>query len=483
MKIFSARRKIFAGWIIFFLSVNVFNIYSQEENPSSLEDLLDDEMKKNPENSDEESSGILIENKWQFFGFFQNRNFFSANLEEDTQTLKTEGRINLNTIYGNSSRYVKVQGDVYVFPASDNNREEEAYAELRELYFSAGERLNFTLGKRVYQWGSADVFNVVNYMDRNDQRKLFATDKDDRYTGVYSAAVKFIFSEFSIETVAVPYFAEPYLPEDEWKIEMPNYSTPMGMIPMEIQDSSAKSNEWRNASYAARFGGTIEFFDFHLTYFNGISKNFIFYPELEKTTVMGLPSFKINTSPQYKRVQSAGLDFAFTWDKLSIRTETSYTYNMPAVKEIDTEKFTGMNPFLMSDGVYALTEMDRNQYLSYTIGMDYNLWGNNGRVLMEWMEGYYLIHRQDYAEPFLNRLLVFRVEDKWLNERLYGEIGTIVRPIIKNPGYGILYKLGWDFKNGLTIETEGYFFYANDDDFFSVLEKKDMVAVSAKMTY
>lgn len=477
------KKYFLSALIASFFFFNINGIGAQDDSSGSFEEMLDQEMKEDSAVSGESDDPFSsVENKWVFFGFFQNRNFFSANRYEDTKTLKNEGRVNLNARYGNEFQYVKIRGDLYLYPSDENNREEKAYGELREVYFTVGENLQFSLGKRIYQWGSADVFNVVNYLDQADQRKLFATDKEDRYSGVYSASLKFLFSDFGLEAAAVPYFSEPLMPEDQWQIQMPAYSNPLGEIPMVMKESPNKESNWRNASYASRFGGNIGSFDFHLTYFNGISKNFIFYPELEKSTVNLLPKFEINTTPVYSRVQSAGLDFAFTWDKLSVRSETSYTYNMPAVKNINKEKMSILNP-MMPDGIYPVTEIDQNQYISYSVGLDYNLWGNNGRVFTEWMEGYYLINRQDYTEPFLNRLLIFRLEDKWINESMYAELGSIIRPIIENPGYGILYKLGWDFKNGLTMETEGYFFFAGDDEFFGVLEQKDMVALSAKMTF
>ncbi len=445
---------------------------------SDLESRLDAELEGEKSPSGEK---VPMENQWDVYGFFQNRNFFSANRYADMMTLRNEARANVNLRYGNKFQYVKVAGDVYAYPSAASNDLDDGRAELREMYFSAGDVLVFLIGKKAYQWGSADVFNVVNYTDQADQRKLFATDKDDRYLGVYSASLKYIFGEFSVETLAIPYFAAPLLPSQEWEIRMDPYSTPFGALPVQINRSGYVASGWRNASYAARSGGTLGNFDFHLAYFNGISRSFLFAPSLEVVTP---GSAQLNMDPVFSRVQSAGLDFAFTWDKLSVRAESSYTNDMPAVEKMDDKTLSSVNPMiLIIPGKYTMGKTEREQYLSYVVGVDYNLWGNNGRVLAEWMEGYYLFNKEKYSELLLNRLLLFRVEDKWLNERLITELGTIIRPVDKSPGYGVLYKLGWDFKNGLTMETEGYFFFSADDAFFDMLEYKDMVAISAKMTF
>ena len=120
---------------------------------------------------------------------------------------------------------------------------------------------------------------------------------------------------------------------------------------------------------------------------------------------------------------------------------------------------------------------------NFFAGADYNLWGDNGTVLIEWMHGKYLKDENDYIKPFINKMLLVRIEDKFFDERLEAEIGTILRPVQKDFGYAGICELTLNFKNGLTVSGGGFFFIGNEDDLFYLFEDKDMVYLKARMEF
>jgi hypothetical protein len=253
-------------------------------------------------------------------------------------------------------------------------------------------------------------------------------------------------------------------------------------IPVTIEEGERLPGRLSNFSYADRFGGTIGDFDFHLSYYNGINRTLILKPELTGTT---LASASIEMKPLYERISAFGIDTAFTLGRFSFTGEAFYSRKMTAVREADaTALQTGLTQIAGSGSTdVEISPSEKVPYLAYTAGADYNFWGNNGLILVEWMDSRYLENRERYIEPLINGILLVRLEDKFFNESLEAEVGALLKPEKSKPGHLLTFSLTWNFQNGLSIGAGGYIFQGNDDELMELFEEKDMVYLKAKMEF
>ncbi len=444
-------------------------IYAQSEDDLDSEFLSDEPSTV--------SEGLENEAKWEIFGYFKNDNQFSVSREKrvkEFEIIKLEARGHLSAKYGTDEFYGKAVLDMFYYPeindsSNDNqweNPHDSGVLEAQELYIGGGNKFRFKIGKQLFSWGTGDAFQVTNYLDQPDLREFFASDKDDQYRGVFSLSLKYLIGDYAIEAVASPEHNRPLLPSGFWELEPPQVQG----FNVEIKDEEPADRDLSRSSFVIRGGGTIGVLDFHASYFNGISNSLVFKPEIKDMTTICM-------KPYYDRVQTFGVDLSFTIDKLAVRAEAAFTTDMPGIPDPQNGRTQAEMLELIS------ADAEEKPFVAYVTGMDYNLWGNNGLLLIEWMQSMYLKNPDRYMEPFMTDLLLVRISDKFFNENLEAEVNAIIRPVQIEPGYGIMYELKWNFQNGLTIAAGGIFFTGNDDDLLEFFDKKDMVFLEGKMEF
>ncbi|MBN2041809.1 MAG: hypothetical protein JW864_17365 [Spirochaetes bacterium] len=482
-----------------FLSLSFVLLFSLSSAFALSEAELDNQLLADT-GQDESINNAYGKSPWQIFGFIESLNQFyipdnASDEPSDYKVIKLEGHGRMNAKYETGSYYGKAVIDVYFYPnnADENSEEdwdpprESRSIEAQEIYLKGGEKFQFRIGKQLFSWGAADMFQITNYFDQADQREFFAIDKDERYEGVPALSLQYLFGNFSVEVAGTPVHNPALMPEEGsfWHLSNDPVSTPVGDLPVVIKDTDKLPSSINNASYAVRAGGTAGTFDFHLSYYNGINSNILYKPELTGTS-QTLSDASIEMQQYYDRIQEFGLDLAFTFDKLSVRGEALYSPDMLAVKKPDEAAMqAGLTALMMGAGSpgVEISPVEDAGYASYVVGADYNLWGNNGLILVEWMQSMYLENEDEYQEPFINKMLYVRLEDKLFNEFLEVEAGTIIRPIEKEFGYTVTGELMLNFKNGLTVSAGGFSFVGKQDDLFSMFEDKDMGYLKARMTF
>lgn len=435
--------------------------------------------------------------KWEFFGFFENENYFGvAGNDRSREIIKNEGRVNLKARYGGPLYYLKGNFDAYFYPESRpggadsygnvHERGSVTTVEARELYLAGGERFQFKIGKIVHNWGTADAFTVVNYLDRADLREFFMKDDGDETTGVYALNLKYLFGDFMVETSFVPLHNPPLFPDAQgvWAIKPAAVDTAFGAVTPEIDYGGPLATNWDNASAALRAGGTLGTLDFHLSYFYGPDQSIFFIPAYELShggnpaSPTGINS--VTLSPYYESVHKAGFDMAYVYEKLSVRAEAAFTYDKPAIVSDTAENVTTV---VTASTVTQRALIEKEHYGAYTVGADYNLWGENGLVLLEYTQARYFKNNDRYQAEFLNDFVVIRIEDKFFDRRLSVELGAIVRPVQNEAGYIPVVEAGWDFQNGLSVEAGAVIFEANNDELLALYENLDLVSLSARYTF
>jgi hypothetical protein len=429
-----------------FLSLNL-SMFAQEEE--ELDKIF---LQETPE-----QDALTIENKkpkWEIYGFVESCNHFSwpgKGTISDSSVIKAEARGKMNIKFSMDHFYIKSSLDMYFYPRLDFPAapHKSGSIEAQELYIGGGKKLRFKIGKQLFTWGSADMFPITNYFDQRDYREFIAVDREDKYEGVLALSLKYLFGNFALEVGVTPVHNPPLLPSKEsfWSF-----------IPGHPINAEPLAATLKNTSTAIRFGGTLGNLDFHASYFNGINYHLIFIPDWEVSP----PGVKLH----FDRIQTAGFDLSLVVDKLALRAEASYTSNMFAVNKFD-----------------ITTPMETAPYCSYVIGFDYNLWGYNGILLVEWMQGKYLKNAKGYRDMLFTDMLLVRLEDKYFDERLKVELGAVFRLVKSPPGTAVNWNLAWDFRNGFSIDIGGYFFSGKEDDLFEYFYDKDMLYLKAKLRF
>ncbi len=351
----------------------------------------------------------------------------------------------------------------------------------------------------MFQWGNADMFHVTNFLDQPDLRELFSSDREDSNKGVFALKGKIIWRSFSLEAALVPVHSRPLYPQNDsfWNIVPEQMNLP---IPNQYQlflggkdsvlvnpvfaDQKQTPAIWDNSMYGLRVGGTMGPIDAYLSYFHGISNSVSIYPEIElrqesaESPIMNIESLAMR--PIYHTIDSFGLDIAFNINRFAIRLEGQLNPKKRAMIE---------NSYTMveKDGVnYLMPQFLWASYASYTFGVDANLWGEDGRVLAEWTQGFYLEEkekRRGLVDPLLSQILLFHLEDKFFRKRLVVSIGTLMRPTNDLVGWAPFVNVKWDFLNGMEMSLGSMIFYSREEELFSLFEDNDHFFIKAKMSF
>ena len=222
------------------------------------EEEMDDLFLNQDSNTDSMSGEIA---DWDFFGYFESENFFgvdAGSLEPGDELIKLETRARLNLTYGTDFTYAQSVFDLYFYPEIGlTNAQEAGKVEPYEFFLATGKKLQFKIGKIVHNWGSADAFRIVNYLDQRDLRELFMKEEDERVRGSYSLSLKYLFRDFSFEGVV----AAPFQP-----VLFPAEGTYWEIVP--VSDSGVQPvlhpprthQGYENLSAAIRGGGTLHIF-------------------------------------------------------------------------------------------------------------------------------------------------------------------------------------------------------------------------------
>ncbi|MDH5717134.1 MAG: hypothetical protein OEZ22_05805 [Spirochaetia bacterium] len=458
----------------------VLNLSAQGVSEEEMDSLFL-EGKENETLSVPESSS-----KWDFFGYFESENFFSISRQlggknpAESDIVKIETRARINSKYGTDFFYGKASADIYFYPVyyaavnPQNSGEIDAY----ELYIAAGEKLQFKIGKQVFNWGSADAFRVVNYADQRDLREMFLKEEDERYRGVFALDFKYIFSDFSIETFFIPVPAKPLLPAEKsfWALQPENESE----MPVKMDMSESEKLLLKNGAFAVRSGGTFGFLDIYLSYFHGQNNSIVFYPQITIDMATQAPASVI-IKPDFSKVNKAGVDLAFSIEKLALRAEAVYTHDQTAVYK-DENETTVINTDMTANEMTLEKNREKTQYFSYTTGADYNIWGSNGRLLIEYASSFYIKNSNKYEEEFFSNFLLISLEDRFFNEYLELKAMSILRlanDVAYIPGLTITY----NFQNGLKLTGGLMLIYGYQDDMLSMFDNHDIAYFRARMDF
>jgi hypothetical protein len=247
---------------------------------------------------------------------------------------------------------------------------DEAYI---NLYIGA---FDVRLGKQIYAWGRADVFNPTDNLSSWDYSDIL--DIEDEKIGVLSARVEYYLGNWTVEGVLVPSFAPSVLPDtnSRWFPDLPDSLPNAGY--------AGQGDAYLNAShtygeavlpddgigstqYAVRVSGSVRGWDFSLSWFDGYND----LPAVHRAILIDstLTDAEVFIRQEYHRRQVIGADFATSFGRIGVRGEAAYYL---------TEDWNGVDPAV------------DDPYLQYAIGLDYTLKNvfadKDISLLLEWIQ-------------------------------------------------------------------------------------------------
>ncbi len=449
------------------------------------------------------SNQTTSNSRWMLHGFMENENYFpvsETSSRESTSILKEETRLNVNIRYGSHSYYARVIADFYHYqqPTAYALPRQSESGEIQEAYLHAGDLYSLRIGKQLFHWGRADLFPVTNFLDQRDYRELFSQDKEDQRQGVYAIKGKLIWKNFSFESALVPVFSPPLLPQIDqegkrpfWNLVPESYTLdiPEAMQPYfggsqqislqpQLVESQHPGTAWKHISGALRGGYTAANLDLFISYYHGLDNRPLLLADAKISgTTPPWSVTSVTIQPQYESIDQFGLETALSLGRFSIRAEGSYTMQKSLVVK---DEYTLSQ---QSDGAHLLPKVQKAPYFAYTIGVDANLWGDDGRVLLEWTQAIPGQHQSRYADELFTNILLLRIEDKFFNKQLTIEAGSLLRPDHESIGYAPYLNFGWDFQNGLEIKMGAMVFGASSEPLFAMLADNDFFFLKARYSF
>lgn len=494
-------KRIF-GFLVISVFVAVSAVQAQKAaanktSADSVEENLDAMFLDNKDNKNTATESALVAGvaKWDFFGYVESENVMAVSGKtavKNKEIAKTEIRTRLNFRYGTPFFYATGMIDVFFYPLApvymNPYTNSNLAAKAKEIYVGGGEKFQFKLGKIAYNWGEADAFRITNFLDKSDSSEIFFKDEDERYTGIYSLLMKYVFGAYALEMVVTPDFLIPELPKAGgfWSMNMPNVpftspippSYPILSMPVEFQNppSIFSSLSYKNISAAIRIGGSAKAIDFHFSYLNGFHNAMVVIPQvfLDMASLVGtgkVGSSKVVLSPLYERVNKIGFDLAGVHKRFSARFETVLTPDYVAMYKDATK--------VDSNG---RRQTVRVPYWAFTIGADYG-WRDYGRIAVEYTTGFFLKNYNLYEKEFFSDFLLLTIEDRVAKNRLLLRVGVLLHTTTKKPGVMPLAHIEYFFDNGLSLAFGTNIFIGQDDTLLSLYDANDLIYLKARYNF
>lgn len=467
----------------FFLIVSFIAtpLYAQNSD-KDLDAIFLNDLKGHSEDFALPSTNIA---KWDFFGYIESENYFAISgsaATKNKEIAKTEIRNRLNISYGTIFFYGKAIVDIYFYPIEAkfmNPYDNTIFSiQAKEMYIAGGEKFQFKLGKVAYEWGTADLFSVTNFMTKLDSSEFFSKEKDERSTGIYSLQLKYLFGDYSVELVATPDFLVPIAPKQTgfWGLHIQDqkinlFPLPSQNVPVEMDVPKRFSQfSYKNFSAAFRIGGSSKGVDFHFSYFNGFNNTLVFVPKLKMKAPMLIE--KILMQPLYERINKIGFDMATSYKRFSFRFEAAFTPDYVAISSNKTNVDTNFRRKTM-----------RIPYGALSIGSDINFHGSHGRIFLEYATGFFLKDQKKYEKELFTDFLFIGIEDKVAAQRLLLRAAVIVHTTNKKPGVMPLAHIEYNFDNGLSLAMGVQIFIAQNDELMTWYKTKDIFYVRARYNF
>lgn len=412
-------------------------------------------------NTETNSAPRQISSKIAFSGELETTGLFSlpplGSFAEKWQAAKLESRLRVQGLFSSAGLQASFTADFYQYaPVTDPDPPRDDGIVLRQCWIGySGETAAVRIGHQLFNWGNADLFPTVNALDRNDFRDLSALDRSLRTSGTFGVNLKLFTGDTSLEAVWQPVFqqSQTAAPGTFWHFTHDDLA---GYTITEIQPQG-RSADLKNGAVALRWGGNSSGVDFHINWYFGPQRGILL-----QTTASGTNSAeaKIHKVPVSKSVNIFSADLSFTAGKAAFRVELAWSPDMTTLLRPDTAAVTtAVANLTAAVQSIEINSLDSGQWFSWTAGMDWQLWGSDGRILIEWSHDLYT-RNDSLREDFRTAdILALMIKDSFLQGKLELQAGAIFTEREGNYLGAAGYTLTWKPLPNFSI-TQGSFFFA-----------------------
>jgi len=292
------------------------------------------------------------------------------------------------------------------------------YLEFKELWVQySTTTLDMKTGIQRFSWGRLDEFPPNDLLNPWDYSQFLRKPLEDRKIGVPSVSASLNKSDWTYDTVWVPWFV-PYrlsMPDERWSgvsrasafAQIPNAEivpTQPDLPPRTIRNS--------NIGFRARHTGDIEW---ALNLYHGYDPIPVF-----KTTALVIDAQpgKILIDPGYvpdfHRITSIGLDAAVVTGEWSLRAEAAYIMN----RYYNIEQSRWGYPTSLPSSPYPLNTIgQKTDVLNYGIGADYRLFEDR-TLFMQAIQTVILGNTELLYERKIETVLSVNLKVFWINQKV-----------------------------------------------------------------
>jgi hypothetical protein len=275
-------------------------------------------------------------------------------------------------------------------------RADQTQEQLREAYLDTSfGPMDFRIGKQIIVWGRTDRINPTDNLSPRDFTLLVPED-DDQRLGTPAIKAAYYFKDISISAYWLPDFQSDTIP-------IPPLPTGVTLT----QDSPDSSF----GAWAAKVEQTGKLVDWSLSYFNG-------YDQIPDLSIPSPTTNPFHLLLKNNRIDVIGADAATTLGRYGLRAEAAYTI---------TQDSRGNNPYIKNPFFFLVMGADRTFIEYLNINVQYLI-----RVIVNYQNpeatGNPIAIEQAVISNQLDQVqqgATVRINYKWLNETLDGEIATV----------------------------------------------------------
>ena len=403
--------------------------------------------------------------EFTYSGFIELESFVNTYKDQDFRDAnkKNEIRNRLEIKYGTEKFFLFAVSNIYLFQTYLNEDAKEDYVYSREHRVSRNLRIsskeselrfdelyiNYTMGNfrlrmgnQIYGWGTADAFNPTSYFNPHDLRELIFKDDDENKAGVPSISGMFFLGDYTLETVFVPVHIPIAMPPNGnfWSFVIDDH-----FFPVVFEEPRELDADISNCGYGARLSTSLGGVDMSVSGYHGPDREPVFLPY--KTLILPNEPVAVLIKPKSYVVSMFGADFSATLGDFVMQVEAAYSPDKRGLVRQNFGDYENMKLPL---------QVDKSQYMSYSIGFNYFIPinklidGHEGESVFtfEWFQSKYF--NSDLYPPFLTDIITCRFEDSYFDGRIKTKISAIFDT--KNGGTIFWPEVGYDFQNGFSVE-------------------------------
>jgi len=359
--------------------------------------------------------------------------------------------------------------------------------EIREAYVQLNgflsKKLDLTIGRQQFAWGTADELNPTDNLNPYDLEDILDFG---RKRGSDAINLQYYFNyDFSLQGVFVPFFQPANMPVGVFaNVLNPSMELPQGMVLKSFSDTlmMPKYNLGESSTAGLRFKGFAKGINFSVSYVWGYDG----LPFVTRNTSMPvdtLGGININSQLSYARTHIIGADLVTSIAGIGVWAEAAVF--IPDADVVMTNDLSAIFPGSPLPVTQHSMLLEKNEpYVKFVVGGDY-FFADGSYLNMQYLHGF--IHERGADE--LNDYFFLRYEKTFFNEKLKiipiegGFIVTDWSDIKENYAIAYLPQISYQATPNTEITLSASIFDGKGDNLFTALKDYNMLMFKLKYSF